>query len=404
MAKLTLEEVKRRLKQINPMITILSSEYKNCHTKLECFCEIDQTVWFAPWNTLRANHGCPQCGFNKLANDRKFTLEYVKEKIEEVNPNIRILSKEYKNSMTKLECECLVDGHIWGATFGHLQNGKGCPKCWEKKRIELSQKRKLTIEEVVRRISEINPMIKILSTEYVDCKSHLECECLIDGYTWKADFNHLQEGRGCPKCGGSIKYTLEEIKNIITDKNPDILVLSNEYKMVHEKLKYKCLIDGHEWETTPRSIMRGSGCPVCAIRRVSGENSCNWKGGITAIGMYLRNQMTQWRNDSKKSCGFKCVISKGRFDHIHHIHGFDMILEETFITTGIEKREKIADYSDKELKTLEDICLKIHYKYGLGACLTKENHENFHKLYGYGNNTPEQWQEFLELKRQEKAS
>lgn len=268
--KLTFEEVKLRLREINPLITILSTEYKNSATKLKCFCEVDQTIWFASWDSLRGNHGCPVCGFNKIANDRKLTIEYVKNKIHEINPNILIVSDYYKNNMTKLDCLCLIDSHTWSATFSHLQNKRGCPEC--------------------------------------------------------------------------------------------------------------------------------------ARRRMSGETSPRWKGGITEIGERLRRSAYLWKNDSKKACGFKCVISGERFDHIHHIYGFDMILEETFAETGMGKREKISDYSEDELKILEDACLKIHYKYGLGACLTKENHENFHQIYKYGQNTPEQWEEYLEMKRLEKAS
>ena len=72
--------------------------------------------------------------------------------------------------------------------------------------------------------------------------------------------------------------------------------------------------------------------------------------------------------------------------------------------TQIELKDKISDYSDDEIIKLKDTCLELHYKYGLGVCLTKEIHEEFHKIYGYGNNTKEQFQEFLNNKNKKKTA
>ena len=46
------------------------------------------------------------------------------------------------------------------------------------------------------------------------------------------------------------------------------------------------------------------------------------------------------------------------------------------------------------MKLIEEKCLELHYKYGLGVCVTSEVHDLFHDIFGKGNNTYEQWSNF----------
>lgn len=141
-----------------------------------------------------------------------------------------------------------------------------------------------------------------------------------------------------------------------------------------------------------------SGNHKAIIRR--GENSYNWKGGSTtrynAINSLLRNStIDKWRNNSIEASNGKCIISKQPYECVHHIYGFSFILNEVLEITGIELKEKISDYSDEEIIKLKNTCLELHYKHGLGVCLTNDIHEEFHKIYGYGDNTKEQFEEFI---------
>ena len=409
--RLSLAEVIEELKKINPNIQILSDTYKNNRTKLKCKCTIDGYEWETTWGHLRSGTGCRKCATKRNSEKSKLTLNDVKNRIDE---NIKILSTEYSNNLTKLDCECLIDGNKWTATAASLLAGSGCPKCGIARS---TKKRSLTIEEVTERIKTINPTVKIISKEYINAHEKLECECLVCGNKFKNVWGNLISGQKCPKCSRKWSeerknrvvvykafFTIDEIKEKLYEINPDIEILSDIYVNNSAKLKCRCRIDGTEWEVSWGHLHSGQKCPKCARKDRSGKNHYCWKGGTTPIQNHLRRKALQWRKDSMKHCNFKCVITGKRFDDIHHIHGFDLILEETLLIENLPIHDKINQYTKQEMLRIEKTCLDLHYKYGLGACLTTDEHVLFHSIYGQGGNTPEQWAEFLELKRQEKAS
>ena len=101
-----------------------------------------------------------------------------------------------------------------------------------------------------------------------------------------------------------------------------------------------------------------------------------------------------WKIDSMKQCDFKDVIDGGDFDVIHHLFSFNFIVDEVFKELQFPYHKEIEEYSTLELDMIATTTLKLHYKYPLGVCLSNENHSLFHSEYGYGNNTPEQFEEF----------
>ena len=127
--------------------------------------------------------------------------------------------------------------------------------------------RKLTHEEFMKRFYVKNKNaenIEILG-EYVNNKTKIKVRCKIDGYEWEITPNHLLNGYGCPKCSGKYKTT-EEFINELKKINNNIEVLG-EYVNAKIKIKCKCRIDGHEWEATPNSLLKGQGCPKCYENR-----------------------------------------------------------------------------------------------------------------------------------------
>ena len=127
-----------------------------------------------------------------------------------------------------------------------------------------------------------------------------------------------------------------------------------------------------------------------------GNLNPNYKDGISALSQELRRNIKQWKLDSMENANYKCFLSGDRFDDIHHLYSFGSIVQDTLNETGIQLYENISSYTQEELQKLIDKCLEIHYRYPLGICMQKKYHIQFHVEFGYGNNTPEQFYQFIE--------
>lgn len=120
------------------------------------------------------------------------------------------------------------------------------------------------------------------------------------------------------------------------------------------------------------------------------EKSC-----YMGIHDYLRANNMDWKNESMKKSNYKCVLSNKRFDDIHHIHSFNLIVSETINMLDIDLNKSMDDFNKDELRDILDTFRIIQSKYPLGVCLSKEIHTLFHNIYGYGNTTEENWNEFI---------
>ena len=106
-SKLSYEQVKEHVEQRN-LDVLLSKQYKNNKTKLQFQCKKDNHVYEMTWNSYKQGSRCPVCKIEKL----KLSYEQVKEYVEQRNLDV-LLSKEYKNSRTKLQFQCKKDGHVY---------------------------------------------------------------------------------------------------------------------------------------------------------------------------------------------------------------------------------------------------------------------------------------------------
>lgn len=132
------------------------------------------------------------------------------------------------------------------------------------------QSRRTTTQSFIERLKGVNPNIEVLG-EYYSSRSKIDCKCKICGNKWEVTPNDLMQGRSCPYCAtkriSSLRrYSQEEFIEKLKIVNPSIQVLG-EYTDSKTKIKCKCIECGNEWDVVPSSLLKGSGCPECAIER-----------------------------------------------------------------------------------------------------------------------------------------
>lgn len=133
-----------------------------------------------------------------------------------------------------------------------------------------------------------------------------------------------------------------------------------------------------------------------AVKRVSlGLYREKEQSSYEDLSTYVRKNNLEWKKMSIQNCNYKCIITGQRFDDIYHIHGLNLILDETLEELNMDIKPTMDDYSQEELTAILKTFRIIQNKYPLGACLTKEIHMAFHNKYGYGNNTQVQWDSFI---------
>ena len=345
--------------------------------------------------TRKESHGCQKCAVEKVAEKNRYTIDKIKEIINERKIKWKLLSAEYINSEENMEWECSVHGKFL-MSWGQISQGHGCQKC---AREEISNSKRYTFEEVKQYLDDINYPYKLLSTEYIDSKMPLEFECEYHGKFHKPFGQITVNGikAGCQDCGrirsaDSKRITEEEFIERLDRINFKHTYIKGTWEGA--KTPFRAICDKHgEFTTHLSTVEYGSnGCPKCSLENRSGENAYNWKGGITPLHNYLRRNIEQWKLDSFRKYDFKCDITENPSNNIiHHLVGFGLILRETVEELGYPIYDTINKYTEEELEIITKTCLDKHYSYGLGVCLCEEIHKEFHNIYGYGNNTTEQY-------------
>ena len=220
----------------------LSTKYVNSKTKLEWQCS-EGHRWKATPSDVRQGKWCAKC-----AGKAPHTIAEMRELAS--SKGGKCLSKQYRNSKTKLKWQC-SEGHVWESAPGNIISGRWCPVC---------------AGHLPQTLDDMHAMArsrggKCLSTEYVNSQTRLEWQC-DKGHTWLATPASVKHGTWCPTCAGKTKLTIEEMREIAASRGGHCL--SDEYRNNRTRLEWQCK-EGHVWSAAPDGIKSGQWCPVCAV-------------------------------------------------------------------------------------------------------------------------------------------
>lgn len=127
-----------------------------------------------------------------------------------------------------------------------------------------------------KQIEETRGIILVDGQSYQGTHHYYQWRCAHDGHVWEAPFIRILKDKGCPICGakraGSKNaVTEQEFKQRLIERNenyyPTVSYISG-YTGSTKKCLVECDSCGNQWETLPKTLYKGNGCPACARKKV----------------------------------------------------------------------------------------------------------------------------------------
>lgn len=191
----------------------------------------------------------------------RYNNEWFKERIREKRPNdykeYEFLD-EYVNAKTYLKAihkPCGEEVNILPNTF--ISRGSGCQKCARKDVANSQMKSQEDFEK------EVPEGITVVG-KYRGAHRKVRVHCSLCDNEYDITPSTLNR-RGCTRCSGKHRRTLEEVKREIKEWSfGEYEVLSDTWESTHKHIKVKHKKCGHEYEVTRSNFKRGRRCPRCS--------------------------------------------------------------------------------------------------------------------------------------------
>lgn len=382
---------------------LLSTTYGNRLKILEFQCKCGNEFQTSLDKFIQRNkRQCNGCGFKKARSSKNLKIEDVREEINSKSTSI-LISERYENnsSLLDLVCQC---GNLYKASLSNIRNNNYSTHCKECRYSMVANSNRLDRKE----------FIKLLKRSRNNHYGLIEDTIKFSGANSEAEFihkynncNYIFATKACNMIRKNCPYDCPKCaKNLIKDKSNNINLIESVEIINNGKFEITKYINMQNTAVVKhiendcnfeRLVSLKHTKYVCGIQSCTRCDHHSWKGGKTPIGTYIRDNLKEWKFKSSRNSNFECVITKTKGKNklvLHHLYSFDNILEQAFNDIMVFPKGEINNYCKEELEQLLQRVIEIHNSLPLGVLLRKDIHLLFHKIYGYGNNTPEQFEEF----------
>lgn len=248
MKKLGESEVKDYLSKYG--FTLLGP-YKDSVSHILVRCPQNHEVKTVFSNFKSRSSRCAKCNYAQQAKTQKTPYDEVLAKAESIGVKILSTKAEYEAVYSKkppIKCLCRCGLTEKTLHWCELVLDRGCHKC-----SKASQPTKHTIEHVREVAKSLG--YTVVSTVYVHSKSVMRFKCKKHG-EFETRFNDLDQGHGCPTCGGISSIPEKEIAEYVRSICPfDVKV--NDRKILKgleldvwvEKANFGIEYDGLYWHS-----------------------------------------------------------------------------------------------------------------------------------------------------------
>ncbi|MFS0855147.1 HNH endonuclease [Paenibacillus taichungensis] len=284
------------------------------------------------------------------------TTEEIIKKLSAHSFKILEANFTYKGNKEKFLIEC-KNGHDLFTSFNALSKRYACKVC--DNHIE-----KYEYLEVFEEFKKNG--CELLSETYSNNKQKLSYRCSC-GNVSKITFYQFKSGVRCRKCSGSQKYTYDEVQDLFRSQGCELV--SNNYQSNKQKLDYICSC-GNRSLIQLSNFLNGVRCMNCYRENNKKENHPAWNPLLTDEERIAKRKFSEykyWRSTVFKRDKYTCQAcgdDKGGNLNAHHLNGWHWAIDE-----------RVAVHNGV---TLCNVC-----------------HDDFHYFYGYGDNTKEQFIEWI---------
>lgn len=353
------------------------------------FCSNDCLNQYRKKISILTNKKCRLCGKSFNAHDKKtqfcskecsgiarrkrqiLNCYYCGSQFERIDSEIN----KNKNHFCSFECKILYNA--WSKNDLDLLINNYSKINYQEIKEKLNSNR--SVFEIKRKANELG----ITKNNYW---SKSEISILLNNYENKTliEMTKILPNRTISSILGKAReynlYSLNTISRKYTDYEDGYI--KENYKKMHTKEIAEKLN-----RTVDAIIMRANKLGIYKDKNIDGYSS---------LYEYIRNKMKYSNRKMVNEFGNKCFIT-GQTENlvIHHITGFNILLLNAIKIYGFPLYDDFSDYKTEELESFLKIFIDYHNLYAKCVCVTQSIHKEFHGIYGYGNNTEEQWNEFI---------